>query len=85
MCHANMDEYSFVGPCVYSMCMMIELKSAPAQLSSAQQAAYVRGELGSAAGCRAAVAAAFSLRLALLVPDWIFCQFLTISLVSQQI
>ncbi len=58
MRHANMDEYSSVGPCAYSMCMMIELRSAPAQPSSGQQVAYVRGGLGSAASCRAAVAAA---------------------------
>jgi len=84
MRHANMDEYSSVGPCAYSMCMMIELKSAPVQLSLAQQAAYVRGGSGSTAGCRA-VAVAFSLRLAALVPDRIFWQFLTISPASQQI
>jgi hypothetical protein len=83
MRHANMDEYSFVGPCAYSMCMMIELKSAPTQLISAQQAAYVRDGPGSATGCRAAAAAAFSLRLAALVPDRIFWQFLTISPASQ--
>jgi hypothetical protein len=58
MRHANMDEYSSEGPCVYSMCMMIELKSAPTQLSSVQQAAYVCGGPGSAASCRAVVAAA---------------------------
>jgi len=58
MRHANMDEYNSVGPCAYLMCMMIELKSAPAQLSSAQQAAYVRGGPGSTAGCRVAAAAA---------------------------
>ncbi len=58
MRHANMDEYSSVGPCAYSMCMMIELRSAPAQLSSIQQAAYVCSKPGSAAGCRAAAAAA---------------------------
>ncbi len=27
MRHANMDKYSSVGPCAYSMCMMIELSS----------------------------------------------------------
>jgi hypothetical protein len=86
MCHANMDEYSSVGPCVYSMCMMIELRSTPAQLSSAQRAAYVRGGPSSATGCCAtAVAVAFSLRLATLVLDQIFSQFLTISPASQQI
>jgi len=85
MRHANMDEYSSVGPCAYSMCMMIELRSAPAQLSSAQQAAYVRGGPSSATGCRAAAAAAFNLRLATLVPDRIFWQFLTIYLASQHI
>jgi hypothetical protein len=85
MHHANMDEYSFVGPCAYSMCMMIELKSAPTQLISAQQAVYVRGGPNSATGCRAAAAAIFSLRLATLVPDRIFWQFLTISPASQQI
>jgi hypothetical protein len=85
MRHANIDEYSSVGPCAYSMCMMIELRSAPAQLSSAQQAAYVRGGPGSTASCCAAAAAAFSLRLAALVPDRIFWQFLTISPMSQQI
>ncbi len=58
MRHANMDDYSSVGPCAYSMCMMIELRSAPAQFSSAQQAAYVHGGLGSAASCHAATAAA---------------------------
>jgi len=51
MRHANMDEYSSVGPCAYSMCMMIEL-------SSAQQAAYMRGGPGIAAGCRAVAAVA---------------------------
>jgi hypothetical protein len=58
MRHANMDEYNSVGPCAYSMCMMIELRLAPAQLSSAQQAAYVCGGLGSTVGCRAAAAVA---------------------------
>jgi hypothetical protein len=58
MRHANMDEYSFVGPCVYSMCMMIELKSVPAQLSSAQQAVYVRGGPGSVVSCCAAAVVA---------------------------
>jgi hypothetical protein len=86
MRHANMDEYNSVGPCAYSMCMMIELRSAPVQLSLAQQAAYVHGGPGSTAGCRAAaITAAFSLRLAALVPDRIFWQFLTISPASQQI
>ncbi len=84
MRHANMDEYSSVGPCAYSMCMMIELRSTPAQLSSA---GYVRA--WSAAmqrpPPRCAVAATFSLRLAALVPDQIFWQFLTISPTSQHI
>jgi hypothetical protein len=45
-----------------------------AQVSShsAQQAVYVHGGPGSAAGCHVAAAAAFSLRLAALVPDRIF-------------
>ncbi len=93
MCHVNMDEYSSVGPCAYSMCMMIELRSAPAQLSLAQLNKLRTCAAGLAAWPATvrqpppcyAIAAALSLRLATLVPDRIFWQFLTISPTSQQI
>jgi hypothetical protein len=82
MRHANMDEYNSVGPCAYSMCMMIELRSALAQLSRlctcavglAVRPAAVRWQRP-----RCAVAAAFSLLLVALVLDRIFWQFFTIS------
>jgi hypothetical protein len=88
MRHANMDEYSFVGPCAYSMCMMIELRSAPAQLSRLRTCAAGLAARPTAVRRpppRCAVVAAFSLRLAALVPDRIFWQFFTISPPSQQI
>jgi hypothetical protein len=75
MRHANMDEYSFVGPCAYSMCMMIELRSAPAQLSRLRTCAASLAARPTAMRPwrrRCAIAAAFSLRLAALVPDQIF-------------
>ncbi len=72
MRHANMDEYSSVGPCAYSMCMMIELRSAPAQLNRLRTC--VAGLVARPAAVqqpppRCAIVAAFSLRLAALVPD----------------
>ncbi len=88
MRHANMDEYSFVGACAYSMCMMIKLRSAPAQVSTLRTC--VAGLAARLAAVRwrrlcCAVAVAFSLWLAALVPDRIFWQFFTISPTSQQI
>ncbi len=88
MHHANMDEYNSVGPCAYSMCMMIELRSAPTQLSRLRTCAAGLAARPAAVRrppSRCAVAAAFSLRLAALVLHRIFWQFLTISPASQQI